>query len=232
MAFYSGSMFLVQKCKHNIGIKNKIRALCPHISQTVCSLTADELKNKDIIYICQYWHVSLTISFLSYRLLLSQLHKQIAPLVISFFWLWIKSFLYISQRNVTVCFKIDNLHFFHLSRRTHYIYRQSAIFNFFHKKLVQTPQSENSSIFFQICFNYHYSFFYFFNCSCFLQTAANTRITVYNVQKAVHVNYLLLSTSYSSELWTNIFDINMTPQLYQTWNIKYLVIIKIYWRWQ
>lgn len=84
MAFYSGSMFLVQEYKHNIGIKNKIRALWPHISQTVCSLLMN-LKNKDIIYICQYWHVSLAISFLSflsYRLLLSQLHKQIAPLVI------------------------------------------------------------------------------------------------------------------------------------------------------
>jgi len=43
MAFYSGSMFLVQKYKHKIGIKSKNQSsVASHF--TNCLLSADELK--------------------------------------------------------------------------------------------------------------------------------------------------------------------------------------------
>lgn len=99
--------------------------------------------------------------------------------------------------------------------------------------MVQTPQSEEKQQnFLPNFFNYIIIISFFFFClfisPCFLQTASKYKNNSVSVQKALHVNYLLLSkyTSYSSELWTNICDINMTPQLYQTWNIKYLVIDK------
>lgn len=96
--------------------------------------------------------------------------------------------------------------------------------------MVQTPQFRETAFFSQFLFNYN--FFRYAISLFFYKLLLNTRITVC-VQKALHVNILLLSkyTSYSSELWTNNCHINMTPRLYKTWNIKDLCKNKLEMTW-